>query len=213
MRTLIVTGGTIDLDFLKSFTCCNEYDYIIGVDKGAQYLYNIDLRPNVIVGDFDSIDSKVMDVLMGDPEIEIDRFISEKDETDTHLAMIKAIELGSICIDVFGGIGTRLDHTLGNIQILMIPLENNIECRLINKNNIISLINKDTTIMRNNYKYISLIPFTNEVSGITTTGLKYPLNGYTMKQGISIGISNEFIHEQANISIRQGILIAICSRD
>ncbi|GKX31697.1 thiamine pyrophosphokinase [Vallitalea longa] len=213
MKTLIVTGGTIDLDFLKKFTDCNRYDYIIGVDKGAQYMYNINLKPNLVVGDFDSIDPKIIDTLTHDPKILIDNFIAEKDETDTHLAIMKAIDMGSTHIDIFGGIGSRMDHTLANIHILMIPLEKNVKCRIINKNNIITLIDVTTSFERSDYKYISLIPLTNEVSGITTAGLKYPLFGYTMKKGISIGVSNEFTEKQAKICIKEGILIVIRSRD
>ncbi|MCT4687374.1 thiamine diphosphokinase [Vallitalea sp.] len=213
MKTLIVTGGTIDLTFLKNCITSNQYDYIIGVDKGAQYLFNAGIQPNLIVGDFDSISQEVINELTKEPSIKVNRFIAEKDETDTHLAIMEAIHIGSTHIDLFGGIGTRMDHTIANIHILMIPLEKRIKCRIINNNNIISLIDKTTYFFKNDYKYISLIPLTNTVIGISTKGLKYELNGYTMKQGISIGISNEFIKDKATVSLTNGILIVIRSRD
>lgn len=213
MRTLIVTGGTVDTDFLKDFSDSNEYDYMIGVDKGAQYLYNIGLKPNLVVGDFDSIDPQIIDILTHDPRIEVDEFVAEKDETDTHLAIMKAIDIGSTHIDLIGGTGSRMDHTLANIHIMMIPLRKKVNCRVIDKNNIISLMDVNTSFYKNDYKYISLVPLTDQVSGITTKGLKYPLSGYTMKKGISIGVSNEFIEDQAEISIEKGILMVIRSRD
>ena len=213
MKTLIVTGGSVDLAFLKSFITCNEYDYIIGVDKGAQYLFEAGIQPNLIVGDFDSISPIVIKELTKDSRIKVNRFIAEKDETDTHLAIMEAIDMGSTHIDLFGGIGTRIDHTIANIHILMIPLEKRIKCRIINNNNIISLIDKTTCFQRNDYKYISLIPLTSTVTGISTQGLKYELNGYTMRQGISIGISNEFIKDKATVSLTDGILMVIRSRD
>ncbi|GMQ56902.1 thiamine diphosphokinase [Vallitalea sediminicola] len=213
MKTLIVTGGTVNLTFLKSFIACNEYDYIIGVDKGSEYLFNAQIQPNLIVGDFDSISPVVINQLTNNPKIKVNKFIAEKDETDTHLAIIESINMGSTHIDLFGGIGTRIDHTLANLHIMMIPLKKRVKCRIINNNNIISLIDKSTCFHKNDYKYISLMPLTNTVTGVSTKGLKYELNGYTMKQGISIGISNEFINDKAIVSIDDGILIVIRSRD
>lgn len=213
MKTLIVTGGSVDIIYVKSFMKRHTYDYIIGVDKGLEYLYELELIPNMIIGDFDSANKQVIEYYNKNSKAEFRNFVSEKDETDTHLAVLEAIKVGSSEIDIIGGIGSRIDHTLANIHILMIPVKEGINCRLINKNNIIRLINSSVSIEKNNYKYISLIPLTSEVEGITTNGLKYELNNYNMNKGISIGVSNEFIQNVAHISIRKGILIVINSRD
>ncbi|MCT4544227.1 MAG: thiamine diphosphokinase [Vallitalea sp.] len=213
MRTLIITGGSLDLDYLRDFLKQNKYDYIIGVDKGVEYLYNISVLPDLMIGDFDSINQEVIKELSNNTNIKLKRFIAEKNETDTHLAILEAVKMGSKHIDIFGGIGSRIDHTLANIHILLIPLKEGIKCRIINRNNVITLLNTNIKLKRDSYKYISLIPFTNNVSGITTSGLKYELNEYTMEQGLSIGISNELIGDEATISIRDGVLIIIKSRD
>ncbi|MCT4598703.1 MAG: thiamine diphosphokinase [Vallitalea sp.] len=212
MKTLIVTGGSVDISYIKSFMKSHTYDYIIGVDKGLEYLYELELIPNLIIGDFDSANKQVIEYYKNS-KVEFKNFISEKDETDTHLAILEAINVESIEIDIIGGIGSRIDHTLANIHILMIPLKENINCRLINKNNIIRLVDSNISIKKNEYKYISLIPLTSQVVGITTDGLKYELNDYNMNKGISIGISNELIQNVAHITIREGILIVINSRD
>jgi thiamine pyrophosphokinase len=60
MRTLIITGGSLDLDYLRDFLKQNKYDYIIGVDKGVEYLYNISVLPDLMIGDFDSINQEVI---------------------------------------------------------------------------------------------------------------------------------------------------------
>lgn len=213
MKTLIITGGNTNTIFLKNFVNNNHYDYIIGVDKGADYLYEASLRPNLILGDFDSADHRVIERFSHDVHVEVRRFAVEKDETDTHLAILEAIHRGSSHIDIFGGIGSRMDHTLANIHILKIPLEKGVTCRIVNENNMISLIDTSIHLKINDYKYLSLIPLTDTVTGITTKGLKYELNGYTMKQGISIGISNEFLKNEATVSIDKGLLIIIRSRD
>lgn len=215
MKTLIVTGGSVDTIFMKSFMMHNTYDYIIGVDKGVEYLHNLQLMPNLVMGDFDSANSKVLQQYLNNDKVTVERFIAEKDETDTHLAIIEAINKGSNEIDIIGGIGSRIDHTLANINVLMIPLEKGIKCRLINRNNIISLINSNINLEKNDYNYISLIPLTSQVMGITTSGLKYELNGYNMEQGVSIGVSNEFKKDvdYVEITIKKGILIILRARD
>ncbi len=93
-------------------------------------------------------------------------------------------------------------------------LENNIKAVIVDRNNEIQLINKKTIIKKDNkYKYISIIPLTTEVTGVTLKGMKYSLNNYNLKIGNSLGISNEQIEENAEIELSSGILIIIKSRD
>ena len=128
------------------------------------------------------------------------------------MALKLAIELESTEVTIIGAIGTRIDHTLANIHILKEPLEKNIKCNILNENNNITLIN-ETTVLKNKYPYISLMPLTTTVEGITLKGFKYTLNNATMKIGESIGVSNEQIEEEGIIEMEKGILIVIQSRD
>lgn len=170
-------------------------------------------QPNYIVGDFDSINRKILEKYEK-KDIEIKRLIPEKDFTDTHSALNLAIEIKSKKITIIGAIGTRLDHTFANIHILKEATEQDIDVKIINENNEIELINKSKKIEKDsNYKYISLIPLTTEVTGVTIKGMKYPLQNYTLEIGNSLGISNEQIEEIAQIEILKGILIIIKSRD
>lgn len=122
--------------------------------------------------------------------------------------------MGSLDITIIGAIGTRIDHTLANIHILKEAMEKNIKVKIINENNEIELIDKYIKIGKdNNFKYISIIPLTTEVTGITIKGMKYPLKDYTLSIGNSLGVSNEQIDKTATIEIKQGILIIIKSRD
>jgi len=125
-----------------------------------------------------------------------------------------AAELESTSITILGAIGTRIDHTIANIHILKELIEQNIKAKIINENNEIQLINKSIKIEKNNeYKYISIIPLTTEVAGLTIKGMKYPLEDYTLTIGNSLGVSNEQMNKIAEISINEGILILIKSRD
>ena len=108
-----------------------------------------------------------------------------------------------------------MDHALANIHILKDALETNIPCQIIDEHNQIYLINKEMTLEKDKVygKYVSLIPLTSTVEGLTLTGFKYPLNEYTLPIGTSLGISNEIIEDRAYIKMKKGILIAIESKD
>lgn len=214
MNTLIVSGGNININFLKKHLNSNSYDTIIAVDKGLESLYSINVIPQHIVGDFDSIDKNILDFYNNKPTI-IHKYPLEKDYTDTDIALKLAVELNSTIISIVGATGTRLDHTLANIHIMLQTLNKNISCSLLDENNKIYLINSSTQIEKHLAygKYISLIPLTSSVTALTLKGFKYPLENYTLEIGKSLGISNEVIDNVATIDLDQGILIVIESKD
>ena len=124
---------------------------------------------------------------------------------------------GSTDITVLGATGTRLDHVLGNIQMLYLPLEKGIRCELLDRHNRIRLIRNSHVIRKKEQygTYFSLIPFTTDVYGVTLKGAKYPLEQYhfTVLGTGSLGVSNEIVKEQVEISMESGILILIESKD
>ncbi len=213
MNTLIVTGGKINKNFIKEHLNHNKYDIIIAVDKGLEIFDACGIKPQYIVGDFDSIDKNVL-IKYEKESLEIIRLNPEKDLTDTHSAIELAIEKDSTDITIIGAIGTRIDHTIANIHILKIALDKKIQIKIINENNEIRLINKDTKVYKDNkYKYLSLIPLTTKVEGVTLKGLKYSLDNATIYIGDSIGVSNEQFEDIAEIKMKNGILILIKSID
>lgn len=213
MNTLIITGGKVNIKFLKNLLNTNKYDIIIAVDKGLESLYKIHVTPNYIIGDFDSINKKILDKYRRSKS-NIKEFIPEKDFTDTEAGIRLAIELKSTEITLIGATGTRLDHVIANIHILKIALENHVNAKIIDENNEIRLIDKTTKIEKdNNFKYISLIPLTTYVTGITLKGFKYCLNNYDLNNGTSLTVSNEQIENDSIVELKDGILIIIKSRD
>lgn len=213
MNTLIVTGGKINKNFLKKHLNLNKYDIIIAVDKGLESLDYLEIKPNYIVGDFDSIDKQILKNYETS-DIEITKLIPEKDFTDTESALQLAKNIHSKSITIIGGIGTRIDHTIANVHILKEMIENDINAKIINENNEIILVDKNITIEKDKkYKYISLIPLTTEVQGLTLKGFKYNVENYTLKIGTSLGISNEQIEQTAKIELDKGIVIMIKSKD
>ncbi len=213
MKTLIVTGGNSNIEFTKEYFLKYSFDLIIAVDKGLEILDKLNINPDYIVGDFDSIDKSVFKKYENG-KFEIIKLNPIKDLTDTNEGINLAIEKGSDEIYVLGGIGSRIDHTIGNIHVLKEALDKDVICRIIDKNNEIELINKRTILdIDSNFKYISLIPLTTNVTGVTLKGFKYEIENYDLEIGKSLGISNEQIENIATIDLKEGILILIKSKD
>lgn len=215
MKTLIVTGGNIEKKFLLKTINEIKFETIIAVDNGLKILNEENIKPNHIVGDFDTVKSEILDLYKEDKSIKIHKFNPIKDNTDTDIAIRLAVELKSDEIIILGAIGTRIDHLLGNIHTLKYALDSNIKCKIIDKNNEIQLINKTTILKKKEItkKYISLIPLTEKVENVNLKGFKYGLENGTLTMGSSLGISNEINDEQAIIEFNNGILIMINSKD
>lgn len=213
MKVLIVTGGQVDRLFLKNTIEKNNYSKIIGVDKGAQYLYNIGIIPDLLIGDFDSSNKQCLEYYES-KNIKIIKYSSDKDMTDTELAINHSINNNENNITIVGGFGNRIDHTLANILILEKYIKD-ASIKLIDKNNLIRILNgnNEMKIKKSNYDYISLISISNKVEGLTTKGLKYELNNKTLDRFTSLGVSNEIEKEYCNIEINKGTLAIIQSLD
>lgn len=215
MKALIVTGGKLEKEFLLKTIKEREFEIIIAVDNGLKILNEININPQHIVGDFDTVKREILEKYKENKSIKIHEFNPIKDNTDTDIAIKLAIELKSDEITIIGGIGTRIDHVLGNIHVLKYALDSNIKCKIIDENNEIQLINKTTILKKKDItkKYISLIPLTEKVENINLKGFKYELKNGTLTIGSSLGISNEISKQEAIIEFDNGILIMINSKD
>lgn len=216
METFIISGGEINIKSLEKYLSNNNFEQnIIAVDKGLEVLYQLKKRPNYVVGDFDSISKEVLEFYRKQPQVIFETFPSHKDNTDTDIALQLAIQLKSSNITILGALGKRMDHALSNIHILKYALEAKIPCQILDDYNKIYLVEKEKTLSKNETfgKYISLIPLSGTVEGLTLTGFQYPLTKDTLPVGTSLGISNEIISNIATIKLERGILIVIESRD
>lgn len=217
MKALIVSGGKINPDFALSYCKKESFDQIIGVDGGLKFLYENDILPTYVVGDFDSADPKLETYYRGHKGIEIRRFNPVKDSTDTQIAIELALELGSESIVILGGTGSRLDHVLGNIQSMMLAKNAGADCVMLDEHNRIRLIAEDTVIKRDQQygRFVSLIPLTTAAEGVDLIGFKYPLHNHTFTStgSAGLGVSNEILEEEAVIRMKTGVLILIESLD
>ena len=214
MKTLIITGGKISADFALTFFENNEYDLVIAADKGLEVLDKLCIRPDYIIGDFDSLTAGI---LCEYQEEKIVKLNPEKDFTDTEAAIRLAIDKGADSITIIGATGTRLDHVIANISLLMIPLEAGVPAYIIDENNRIRLIDKTTELTREDCfgDNVSLIPYSDEVTGVTLKGFYYSLSNKNISKfkELSLGISNKITEDKCIIEINNGIMIVIESRD
>lgn len=215
MNHLIVSGGNIDCDFAVDLIKNSGFEIIIAADSGLNFFRKVDLTPDVVVGDFDSVNSEVLEYFKENELIDFHVLNPEKDDTDTEYAIRFAIEQGADSITILGGTGTRLDHVMGNITLLGIGIENNVSIQLLDSYNRIRVFDKSFKVKKEEQfgKYISLIPFMGPVKGVTIKGMKYCLDNYDMSGFNSLGISNEISEDIASVEFEDGIMLVIESRD
>ena len=215
MRTLIISGGMLEEDFIRDYMEKHVFDKILAADRGLVLCRKLEIVPDLILGDFDSATSDALEYYRATVPERIRQYPSRKDDTDTELAVSVAIDLGSDEIVIFGGTGTRLDHVMGNIQILKKALDQGVAAFLIDSHNRIRMTDGSVVIRKADQfgTYVSLIPFTEKVTGITLRGFSYPLNDDTLVQGKSIGVSNEIKGSKGEIFLKEGLLLVMESRD
>jgi len=212
---LIVSGGSLNKEFVTKVVGQGRYDRILAADSGMNALYAAAVTPDIIIGDFDSADKKILAFFQQNKEIDFCTLNPEKDDTDTEFAIRESIRRGADSITIIGGTGTRLDHVLGNISLLGIGLEEGVRMELLDAHNRICMIDHSVTLKKKEQygNYLSLIPYNGNVTGVTLKGLKYPLHDYTMGGFNSLGISNEIVDDEASIELTSGQLLVIESRD
>lgn len=214
-KILIVSGGSMNDAFAISWMEQYAPEYTIVADAGMEFFRRNGKKPDMIIGDFDSVNRETLDFFEAQPDIVWKELNPIKDDTDTESAIWQAISLGAENIVIMGGTGTRLDHVLGNISLLGIGLKEQVQIQLVDAHNRIRMINKSMRICKAEQfgAYISLLPYNGEVKHLYLKGFKYPLENFTLELFNSLGISNEIIEDEAEIVFEEGILLVIESRD
>lgn len=211
MKALIVGGGPVHLPQLEQ-ELASKPDLVIAADYGGSYFAKLGIYPNILLGDFDSL-SKTVLTQMNEAHVEINSFPTHKDYTDLELAIDFALIRGTQQVRILGGLGNRLDHTLGNIGLLLKLLSKSIEAHLLDEFHDIFLTENTAQIINKPGWAVSLIPLTQKVTGVTTEGLLYPLTNAELYLDSCRGIHNEFTEEKAMIKVDEGILIVVCFQE
>lgn len=207
MEVVVVANGEIiNINFLK-YVLKNS-DHIICADGAAKYLMDLNIYPDLLIGDLDSINEKTLKWAEKN-NIKIQRFPVKKDMTDTELAVESALKQNPNKITIIGAIGSRLDHSLGNIMLLYKIHKLGIDAAVVNEINYITIVSDVLKMKCRIGEIISIIPVGGDARGVTLEGLKYPLNDHNIKMGSSLGISNKSVSEEIIISVKDGILLVV----
>jgi len=177
-------------------------DLIIGANGGSKHIATLGLTPHLLVGDLDSLTSPPW---RNDKNIERVVWPQEKNKTDTELAVDRAILSGCSKILLFGGLGGRIDHALGNIE-LAVKYPERIEVLDDNGKLVAIDSSKKHTLNGKPGAIVSIIPFGSLITKVNSQGLKYELKDMDMIPGTR-GISNEMTGETASIWFKYGILL------
>lgn len=215
IKAMVISGGTIEKDFALSFIKDYAPDYIVAADRGLAFCLENELKVDMIVGDFDSIPGGILDTYVSRHYVPVRRFNPVKDATDTEIAVRQIVEAGASEAVLLGATGTRLDHTIGNMQCLHILLDAGITAVIQDSHNRISLHREEFSIRREEQfgQYVSFLPAGDAVEKLTLTGFKYPLNAQRITNADSLCVSNEIMAEEAQVSFESGELFMIQSRD
>jgi thiamine pyrophosphokinase len=209
-RILVFSGGRLGSWALDEI---REGDTIVGADRGALFLIQNGVQPDLSLGDFDSVTPEEQQEVRRHSRAYQDCDPVMKDFTDTEMAFAWALEQNPLEIVLLGVTGTRLDHTLANVQLLVKGLRLGIPCKIIDANNEIIVIERRTIVLGGTHTHVSLLPLTPEVTGITLHGFRYPLERAVLSMGQSLGVSNVLDGDKGRIEIEEGLLLVIKSRD
>lgn len=193
----------------------SETDYLIAVDGGIMYCQLLQVEPDLIIGDFDSVTGEWKDAVLTIKEAapgKVEVLLPEKDETDMYAALNKGLESGYRNFRIYGATGGRFEHTFANIQCLLYLKHHDATGYIMDGNGMMLVIENESVSFRPETEgYLSVFALNKEAFGVSIKGMKYTLDGYTMKNDYPIGISNEFIGQTAEVSIRDGQLVLMVS--
>ena len=187
-------------------------DYIICADGGTRHALALGLKPNLVIGDMDSIDKQQWQELKN-AGVPIELFPRDKNETDLELALDRAIELEPKVILIIGALGGRLDQTFGNTALLSGARLSAVDVRLDDGVEEIFFCRDQAEVQGKSGDIISLIPWGNPVQGVQTQGLKWQLHSETLFPEKTRGISNEMTGKVASIKIGSDLLLVIHRRE
>lgn len=198
-RALIFTGGSLpDLSDFPLF----DTDFILAADSGYDVCEALGIRPQLLIGDLDSIRAKSL------PD-SLPRKIAptHKDLTDTMLACEYCIEQGYSRLVIFGGLGGREDHSLSNIFFLENLKDRGVDACLRDDRNVIRVLKDETVILpRDGMRYFSL--FALDSCTVTLSGCEYPLADYPLSRTNPFAVSNEITEESAGITVNGKVILA-----
>ena len=208
-RCIIVAAGDLTVGSVN----VNEDDLVIAVDGGLGYCSVLELEPDLILGDFDSVseqEREAIALLKAQIPERIIQLPQEKDDTDTLAAIKIGLENGYVRFLIYGGTGGRLEHTFANIQCLLYLKNHGATGYLMDGSGMICVLQNEEVKLKDNLEgYMSLFSLGKEAKGVTIQGMKYELENATLTNDYPVGISNEFTGKEALVKVEDGELLMV----
>ncbi len=208
MRAVVIASGGLapgDEQWL------DRADLVVAADGGAGSLDRLGRRPDLLVGDLDSIDPGLAARLAADG-VPVERHPADKDASDTELAIDRAREAGASEIVVIGAVGgTRLDHELANLLLLVDPALAGCAIRVVRGSTTVRAMRGGERLDLDGTRgdVVSLLPIGGAATGVTTEGLRWELSGATLEMGRTRGLSNEVVSRPASVRFERGALLVV----
>ena len=195
---IVGAGDNSGTNFLKG-----ENDLVIAADGGLTTLERMNIIPDIIMGDFDSLGY----VPKGD---NVFTHPVMKDETDTGLALKKAMELGYTHIVIFGGTGGRIDHTIANFQNMLYASRKGVYIEMKDSRHTYTVVtNKEITIKGEYDSIFSVFAIGVNASDVSIENALYNIKDYDITSDFPIGTSNRFVDKGVKISVNDGSILII----
>lgn len=208
MKAIVVAGGDAAADDAAQL---GGADLVIAADAGAAWLAARGIRPDIVVGDMDSVDPALLERLAAEG-VTIERHPPDKDASDAELAVDRAVGAGADEVVVLGALaGGRLDHELANLLLLADPAWRAKGLRIVRGGTSARALHGGDRLALDlaTGDLVTLLPIAGDAIGVRTRGLEYPLDGETLRLGRSRGLSNRVRQAPASVSLERGTLLII----
>lgn len=208
MKVVVVASGELDA---ADVSLLDGSDLVIAADGGADSLAGLDRRPDLLVGDLDSISPAVLARLEA-AGTRIERHPIDKEASDAELALETAFTAGATEVVLLGTMGgDRLDHALANLLLLAGPSLAGRDVRLVHRGSTARVLRggERRTLSGSVGDVVTLLPLHGDAAGVRTEGLRWPLHGAALSVGPSRGLSNEIVAEPASVELAEGLLLVV----
>lgn len=203
MKRCVIVGGAEINNYEYIRSCLRKDDFTVFCDSGLKHLEALQVTPGLIVGDFDSHEK---------PHLDVETVVlpCEKDDTDTVYAVKEAVKRGYEDFLLIGVIGARLDHTLGNVSILLYLDSLGMKGIIFDDYSEMEIVSSSPVSIDDSFSYFSLLNISGTAKGVTVENAKYPLQNAQITCEYQYGVSNEVLPGcTAKVSVREGKLLLI----
>lgn len=203
MKRCVIVGGAEINNYEYIRSCLRKDDFTVFCDSGLKHLEALQVTPGLIVGDFDSHEN---------PHLDVETVVlpCEKDDTDTVYAVKEAVKRGYEDFLLIGVIGARLDHTLGNVSILLYLDLLGMKGIIFDDYSEMEIVSSSPVSIDDSFAYFSLLNISGTAKGVTVEDAKYPLQNAQITCEYQYGVSNEVLPGYtAKVSVREGKLLLI----